>query len=469
MKTVKGYHGEWNMGSPGGWEYQRIGQLLGKRAWNLILESVEVGVDIDFEHPQINAVPGFARMILRAHENCHGKNSVHAVLLAETETLDVVLENKNFVDYLDNMDGVKASLAGPRHLSLKNGKVCCRGEEATVIFMDFNMNVLSKIAKEEDINPIKEAITQGILVNPRGMEPLGAKGLFEVITEKNRVKLSEEETIKHTPWTRQFYSRSTTGPVGEPIQGLIAWTEEHWDHVVLKPAHGYSGHGIFVGYKNNEDPNKYIQMALNTGDYIVQQLVPLGLWSEKSCWPSLEEQCLYLKGWQTDFRCFITDEGLQGFLARFGGVPTNVGSGGGIQPIAILKDAMSPRAAVDKINQSLFKLGYKTLVQIQDEVNQKALEMGFTYLLGPIKIALRPRLLTVDHMAELRQYSRHLWQDAMELEKLWRAGQLDNVVHLGEEEKKLAMDQPWKGSPALMVSDGLFSFGADLMNGAEKE
>ena len=172
MRAVKGYHGEWNMGSPGGWEYQRIGQLLGTMAWDLILESMEVGVDINFEHPQINAVPGFARMILRAHENCHGKNSVHAVLLAETETLDVVLENKKFVDYLDNMDGVKASLAGPSHLSLKNGKVCCRGEAATVIFMDFNMNVLVKIAQEEDIRPIKEAITQGILVNPRGLEPL---------------------------------------------------------------------------------------------------------------------------------------------------------------------------------------------------------------------------------------------------------------------------------------------------------
>ena len=36
------------MGSPGGWEYQRIAQLLGKMAWNLILESVEVGVDIDW-------------------------------------------------------------------------------------------------------------------------------------------------------------------------------------------------------------------------------------------------------------------------------------------------------------------------------------------------------------------------------------------------------------------------------------
>ena len=63
MKMIKGYHGEWNMGSPGDWEYQRIAQLLGKAAWNLIQRTVEVGVDLDFDHPQINAVPGFARML----------------------------------------------------------------------------------------------------------------------------------------------------------------------------------------------------------------------------------------------------------------------------------------------------------------------------------------------------------------------------------------------------------------------
>ena len=463
MKTVKGYHGEWNMGSPGGWEYQRTAQLLGKMAWDLIVENIEVGVDIDFEHPQIDAVPGFARMMLKAHERCHGRNPVSAVLLAETETIDIVLENRNFVDYLNTLEGVKASLASPRHLSLKKERVYCKGEEVTVIFMDFNSDALLKIAQEEDIEPIKEAIKQGILVNPRGMEPLGAKGLFEVITGKYEHILSRS-TIEHTPWTRQFYSRSTTGPQGEPIKELVTWTEKHWEDVVLKPAHGYSGHGIFVGRNETENKKKYIQTALDVKDYIIQELIPLQLWSERSTWPLEEERSLSLKEWQTDFRCFITDEGLQGFLARFGGVPTNVGSGGGIQPIAILKSDITPRAAVDKINQALLKLGYKAFVQIQEEINQKAIEMGFTYLLGPIKILFRPRILTIDHLKDIRHYANNLWQDAIKLEELWRKGQLDNVVGMEEEEKELALSQPWRGNPALMVSDGLFSFGADLMN-----
>jgi hypothetical protein len=462
MEKVKGYHGEWNMGSPGGWDYQRIAQILGKMAWDLIKENVEMDVDLDFEDPLINAVPGFVRMILRAHKNHFGGNAVHAVLLAEKETLETVQENRNLVDYLNGLDGVKASLAGPAHLSLNKGKATCNGSEATVIFMDFNLNTLIKIGRDEDIRPIKEAIKQGILVNPKGMEPIGAKGVFEAITEGYRNRLSKD-TIGHTPWTRQFYPHVTTDPHGEPIDDLITWTETHWKDLVLKPAHGYSGHGIFVGYKE-KNPKKQIRKAIESGDYIVQQLVPLELWSELSAWPVLKEQSLILKEWQTDFRCFITDEGLQGFLARFGGVPTNVGSGGGIQPIALMKGPVTPRIAVDKINQNLLKLGYQTYVQIQDEINRKALELGFTYLLGPIMITLRPRILTMDHIEELRQSASNLWQDALKLEALWQEGKLDNLVKIGAEEKELALQQPWGGGPALMVSDGLFSFGADLID-----
>lgn len=460
MKTVKGYHGEWNMGSPGGWEYQRIAQMLGKMAWDLIQQNVAVDVEVNFEHPQINAVPGFARMLLRAHKNRHGTNPVHAVLLAETETLDVVLENKNFVDYLNRQTGVTASLAGPGHLDLKNGKVYCKGTEATVIFMDFNLDTLVKIGKEENIDPIKEAIKQGILVNPRGMEPLGAKGLFEVLTGASRIQLSED-TRRHTPWTRQFLRRSTTDPRGQGVDNLVDWTAENWPDLVLKPAHGYSGHGIFVGYMKRSKA-KHIQAALNSGNYIVQQLVPLGLWSEQIIWPMMEDRRLFYKIWQTDFRCFITDEGLQGFLARFGGVPTNVGSGGGVQPLAILNSEISPNEAVDKINRALLKLGFEAFEQILGEVNRKAIDMGFTYLLGPIPIPLRPRLLTEGHLADLRRYAVSLWQDAVKLEELWRQGQLGDVIHIGETERELALSQPWQGSPALMVSDGLFSFGADL-------
>ena len=62
--------------------------------------------------------------------------------------------------------------------------------------------------------------------------------------------------------------------------------------------------------------------------------------------------------------------------------------------------------------------------------------MGFTYLLGPIKILLRPRLLTKRHILELNQYAADLWRDAIKLEQLWRTGQLDAIVRISDEEKE---------------------------------
>jgi hypothetical protein len=172
-----------------------------------------------------------------------------------------------------------------------------------------------------------------------------------------------------------------------------------------------------------------------------------------------------LKQWQTDFRCFINDRGLIGFLARFGGIPTNVGAGGGGQSVAILNTVIPVTAAVHQINRAIVDLGYATVLEIQEEVDNKGLELGHTYLKGPTPTTLRPRIITPDQLAALQQYSAGLWDDALKLEKMWREGILNHVVQMGEGEAEIARMQPWGGSPALIASDGLFSFGADLING----
>ena len=173
---------------------------------------------------------------------------------------------------------------------------------------------------------------------------------------------------------------------------------------------------------------------------------------------------MVLRQWQTDFRCFVDDTGLIGFLARFGGIPTNVGAGGGGQSVAILKTRIPVREAVNRINDAIVGLGFSTVMEIQEEVDKMGLELGHTYLEGPTPTTLRPRILCQNHLASLQKYSANLWSDLLRLEKIWREGKLDHVVQMTEAEAELARMQPWGGSPALIASDGLFSFGADLMN-----
>ena len=91
-----------------------------------------------------------------------------------------------------------------------------------------------------------------------------------------------------------------------------------------------------------------------------------------------------------------------------------------------------------------------------------ALDHEFTYLLGPIMIALRPRLVTEDQLEALARYCSRLWSDCLTLEKMWLNGELDSFIKIEETELEIARMNPWGGSPAIIASDGLFSFGAHL-------
>ncbi len=89
-----------------------------------------------------------------------------------------------------------------------------------------------------------------------------------------------------------------------------------------------------------------------------------------------------------------------------------------------------------------------------------ALEDEFRHRLSVIKIAMRPRVITTDQLNALKNYCRKLWSDCLILEKMWLAGELDEIIKIEEEELQIARMHPWGGNPAIIASDGLFSFGA---------
>ncbi len=79
MEDFLVYHSEWNLGSPGGWEYQRITQELGKLAWRLLRPHLDSDIRLDFDHEYFNPVPAFAAALLRAHRQRNGDKAAHIV------------------------------------------------------------------------------------------------------------------------------------------------------------------------------------------------------------------------------------------------------------------------------------------------------------------------------------------------------------------------------------------------------
>jgi hypothetical protein len=460
VQTFEGYHSEWNLGSPGGWDYQKTTQIIGKAVWQKLSRILKFDVDLDFDHPLFFPVDSFAEMLIAAHRARAGRNPGLVAVVAEAETLEDVTENRNLADRLSTAEGITGALMAPQELDIKSGAVCWQGQPISIIFMDFNTDVLLALHRKHDLTPVLQAVKEHRVINPRGTEPFNVKSMFELMTGRYAQRF-HKEIVERTPWTRQFYPRKTHGPDGSPIEDLIEWTRRNWDALVLKPERGYSGHGVRVGTVNT-DIDEAIDLALDEGNYIVQQKVPLQLWAEEI--PYLANDTVALERVQTDFRCLVGPQGLLGFVGRFGGVPTNVGSGGGFQPLALIRSQTSVQDAVARINDAILSMDYGELQQIVEDRNQMATEMAFTYLLGPIRVALRPRVLTPQQLKAVQGYSQKLWVDCLMLEKMWLAGELDQLVKIEKEELDIARLQPWKGSAAIIASDGLFNFGAAPIN-----
>ncbi|MDX2501360.1 MAG: hypothetical protein QNL14_12765 [Deltaproteobacteria bacterium] len=429
MEKFTGYHSEWNLGSPGGWDYQRLTQEIGKAVWQQINRIKPTGVNLDFDHPYFSPVDGLVDILLEAHKSRSGGNSGLIAVVAEEETLADVTENINLAGHLDAIDGISGVLCAPHELEQTNGNVCWKGQPVSVIFMDFNTDVLISLHRKQDLSPVLQAVKEHRVINPRGTEPFNVKSMFEVISGSFRDRF-HSEIVQRTPWTRQFYERKTEGPNGETIEDLIEWTRSNWNDLVLKPARGYSGHGVRVGGVN-EDNEEAIDLALKEGDYIVQEKIPLSLWAENI--PRVNDEKIILKQYQTDFRCLMGPAGLVGFVGRYGGVPTNVGSGGGFQPLAILSSDLNVRDAVDRINDAIMNMNPGDLLEVIDNQKNMALDCDFTYLLGPVKIALRPRIITASQIDALKNYGLKLWAACHTLEELWQSGQLDHIVKIKEE------------------------------------
>jgi hypothetical protein len=456
VQEFTGYHSEWNLGSPGGWDYQRITQLIGKTVWNELNRIRPVDVILDFDHPMLYPVKGFLRMLREAHLNRREPDRKLIAVVAEEETLETVTENKNLAQWLNSIEDLRGELMAPQELEISHGEVCYRGDKVSLLFVDFNTDVLLKLHRTHGLHALLQAVKEHRVLNPRGTEPINVKSTFEVITGERGPKFSGE-IRERTPWTRQFYARRTEDADGKSINDLVAWTRANWDDLVLKPERGYSGKGVMVGGVF-ESAEEAVDRALRAGDYIVQEKIPLELWAEHV--PTLDPEGgnMELRRYQTDFRCLVGSNGLMGFLGRYGGVPTNVGSGGGVQPLAVLKSDMGTAESVKRINDWIMSMTAEQVQPIVELQKKLALQHRFTYILGPIKIALRPRVLTEKQIVALTGYCSALWQDCLLLERMWRDGQLDGLIHIEEEELEIARMQPWEGGPAIIASDGLFNF-----------
>jgi hypothetical protein len=197
MESFLGYHSEWNLGSPGGWDYQRVTQVIGKEVWKRLNAIRKIRVDLDFDHPLLYPIDGFVDMLLEAHRAREGRNPGTIAVVAEEETLKDVSENINLAARLSEIDGVTGALLAPHELEWKSGTVCHNGKPVSLIFMDFNTDILLSLHRKHDLSPLLAAVKAGRVINPRGTEPINVKSTFELMTGPYRDRF-HPETVKQS-------------------------------------------------------------------------------------------------------------------------------------------------------------------------------------------------------------------------------------------------------------------------------
>ena len=77
MEDFQGYHSEWNLGSPGGWDYQRLTQSIGKTVWQKLnkIHKFDLDLDLDFDDPLFSPVDGLADILVDSHRSREGSQS----------------------------------------------------------------------------------------------------------------------------------------------------------------------------------------------------------------------------------------------------------------------------------------------------------------------------------------------------------------------------------------------------------
>jgi hypothetical protein len=165
------------------------------------------------------------------------------------------------------------------------------------------------------------------------------KALFAVLTDERHARLFTEEeratVSRHVPWTRLV--REGTTEYGGARIDLVEFIARTRDRLVLKPNDDYGGHGIHIGWNEDESGwQEALRAALADGDYLVQERVP----TARETFPALLPDGL------VEFAEQLVDLDPLLFYGKVGSAFTrlsstelaNVSSGGGMVPTFIISE-----------------------------------------------------------------------------------------------------------------------------------
>lgn len=197
------------------------------------------------------------------------------IAIVDLKNLPTQKEFELFKEYFEYR-GCTSLICAPDELEFDNGRLYSHGARIDIVYKRILVN--EYLPMMDEYPALLEAYRAGAvcMVNNFRGKIIHKKAVFAVITNEEYAFLFDDREIaaiaEHIPWTRRLRPGST-GHHGVKID-LIQWTRENSGRLVLKPNDDYGGKGIFIGWNSNQEEwNAAIEIALNDGDYLVQERV----------------------------------------------------------------------------------------------------------------------------------------------------------------------------------------------------
>ncbi len=216
-------------------------------------------------------------VLLDAYEEFLGHKPVEKPVIAivDLKDLPTVKEFELFRDYFEG-NGYTSLICSPDELEYDGKYLFCKGVKINIVYKRLLVNEYLPIIDE--CPDLLEAYRAGAIcmVNSFRSKLVHKKAIFAVLTNEKYAYLFDENELQaikaHVPWTRKFRAEKTEF-YGEEID-LVEWTRRNSGKLVLKPNDDYGGHGIYIGWASDEKQwNEAIKIALENGDYLVQERV----------------------------------------------------------------------------------------------------------------------------------------------------------------------------------------------------
>jgi hypothetical protein len=259
-----------------------------------------------------------------------------SIAIVDLKGLPTQKEFELFREYFES-EGHVSVICSPDELEFSGGRLRGGSVEIDIVYKRLLVNEYLPIMEEHPALLDAYRARAVCLVNNFRSKMIHKKALFAVLTDERHAHLfndAELETIRrHVPWTRKV-REGKTAKDGTEVD-LLDYVSRNSGTLVLKPNDDYGGHGIYIGWNNDQLAwEEALRAALANGDYLVQERVP----TARETFPALSEDGSVVYAEQ------LVDLDPLLFNGRVGSAFTrlsftelaNVSSGGGMVPTFVI-------------------------------------------------------------------------------------------------------------------------------------